>query len=1763
MLFQGTHFLVESGGKNIGQVTIKTLTAMKTPFLSHYSITLTLAILLSGPRVQAAEVLHLDIARSNLNVVVTWTNIGAALETSFLLTGGWNELTGAVSPRVFAPTNLASFFRLRATNTPVSFDFRYVAPTFNTSIGDPFGCGCVSPENPNTLGAVGGAQDNGMGSVLLQTGELTQDAVALEIPGRGFNWRLEMRYRSGMSYDGPAGQGWDFNYNRRLAVETNGNVLCINGLGRVDRYTRNANGTFTSPAGFYTQLATNVAGTFIEKDRHGTTNFYSAPNSLGIAKLTRISDRNTNQMTFQYNSASQLTNVIETLGRSISYSYDSSGRLTNVMDFTGRALRFTYNSTGDLASVTSPVVTGTPNGNDFPSGKTTLYTYSSGFADPRFNHNLLSVTAPKEAAVSGPARLLAQYDTNPASTNAGRLVSLQLGGTNATGVAAGGTISYTYDHFGAVFFTDYFTPVFQTTVTNRNGNVTEYRFNQLGNVVRQVQFTRGIRAGDPAGYTNFFIYNQDGEMIAQTNAEQSSVQYVYDETNPNRLARGNLLQTVRHAGSRGGAQGQIVVANTYETNFNFVATSADGRSNTMTFKYDLRGNRTNVMHRLSTIVEDFAYNAFGQMTNHTLPDNGSGSRRRDVMTFYSSGAQAGYLQQSIIDSGGFKLTNSYSYNLAGNLTSSTDAKGSNTTFTVNSLNQVVRTLSRAVATTNGLVRYQVSYFYDANNSLIRTDTQNVDDGGNIVSSLPSFTTTNVYDILDATLSMAQQVTTNHYVTTEYRYDADGNRTLTRSGVATSGLQTNNVVGTSYDERDLVYQEILAPNDPDQSTTQMDYDGDGSLVRKSQGIESSPRITTFAYDGHDRQVALTNAMGNVTTTHYDANGNRVSTRVDGELVDVPGDTGNVRLSEVVFTYDVEDRQIKTDAAFFDPATQTDIGTGHAITSIAYSGTSQAITNIDANSNAFITRYDTANRLLITTDAKSNTVTYAYDVNNNVIRTTEVDLSDLGSPSQTIQTTNTYDSLDRLIQTVDKIGNTNRVAYDSRNNRVLTTDGRGNVTRYAYDGLNRLTATTHYLTSNGLGSGTPAGTIITSQSFDDNSRLTGQTDDNTNTTTYVYDALNRMTQTVFPDGTTNSAAFDVHHNQTTATDANGSVVNVTHDLGNRPIAKSITRGSGILGTTSETNQYDGVCRVVSAADDDSIVTRSYDSLSHILRETQQILPGGAAQTVAFTYDSEGDRLACLYPGGRIVNSLYDRLNRLQTVTNSTGLIAHYDYVGPFRVERRDYGNGTRMLMDYDAIRRLTNKVHSVISTGTNIESRSYVWDAADNQTQVNDRLAPALDSKSYSYDSVNRLIQSVTAIVGPTNSYSLDGVGNRLSVTSGTNVGTYFMNSAVPPADFQMNQYSTTPFGGRTNDANGNLTIAASEYFMYDYRNQLVAAFHFDGIGFTQTFAAKYDCLGRRIEKSGAGTTNRYCYAGWQEIEEQNNTNATVATYVWGNDIDELLTMDRGGQRRFFHDDSLGSIRKVTDNTGAILEQYRYDDYGQPTFLNVAGTVIPSTQITNATLFTGRRYDVETGLYYYRTRQLDPLAGRFTSRDTIGVWGDEGNLGNAYSYVGNRPTSEVDPTGEHTDTCEPNCPPNKPQGPGQSFSKDRQAQDGKKKIVLETVFYLASYYHDYEYISYHIKSEDKNGWGNWKPSSALSSFSANWTYTTWSRKTGNIKLQGQSSFNISGSELSGVVYPTTTGSEPELRFYNSEFVRNSVTLTATRSGGSSGISVSVSW
>ena len=127
----------------------------------------------------------------------------------------------------------------------------------------------------------------------------------------------------------------------------------------------------------------------------------------------------------------------------------------------------------------------------------------------------------------------------------------------------------------------------------------------------------------------------------------------------------------------------------------------------------------------------------------------------------------------------------------------------------------------------------------------------------------------------------------------------------------------------------------------------------------------------------------------------------------------------------------------------------------------------------------------------------------------------------------------------------------------------------------------------LTDDGTGDGAPVGTITTTRTWDDSSRLTSRTDDNGNTTSYDYDALDRLITIDLADGTQRSHIHDVHDNRTITTDANGTVVTQTHDRLDRLVGRTIAPASGVLGTTTESFAYDGLSRLVLATDDDSTV------------------------------------------------------------------------------------------------------------------------------------------------------------------------------------------------------------------------------------------------------------------------------------------------------------------------------------------------------------------------------------------------------------------------------------------------------------------------------------------------------------------------------------------------------------------------------------------------
>ncbi len=203
-----------------------------------------------------------------------------------------------------------------------------------------------------------------------------------------------------------------------------------------------------------------------------------------------------------------------------------------------------------------------------------------------------------------------------------------------------------------------------------------------------------------------------------------------------------------------------------------------------------------------------------------------------------------------------------------------------------------------------------------------------------------------------------------------------------------------------------------------------------------------------------------------------------------------------------------------------------------------------------------------------------------------------------------------------------------------------------------------------------------------------------------------------------------------------------------------------------------------------------------------------------------------------------------------------------------------------------------------------------------------------------------------------------------------------------------------------DANGNLVTKTDKAtgdvttYTWDSLDRLIQITFPD----TTTATYAYDAFGRRIEKNVNGTVTRYLYDGWDILAEFDGTGTLLAKYSHGPYVDHPLVMERAGQTYYFHAGQDGSISHVTDASGAVVNEYIYDAFGNR--ISVTETV------SNPYGFTAREYDSESGLYFYRARYYDPKAGRFISSDPIGFAGGDSNL---YAYVFNDPANLVDPSG----------------------------------------------------------------------------------------------------------------------------------------------------------
>jgi RHS repeat-associated protein len=710
---------------------------------------------------------------------------------------------------------------------------------------------------------------------------------------------------------------------------------------------------------------------------------------------------------------------------------------------------------------------------------------------------------------------------------------------------------------------------------------------------------------------------------------------------------------------------------------------------------------------------------------------------------------------------------------------------------------------------------------------------------------------------------------------------------------------------------------------------------------------------------------------------------------------------------------------------------------------------------------------------------------------------------GVPARVYYAAAYYDALGRVTATVDVGTNggaawTRQAAVPARSDTVLVTsttynaagwaqdvtDPRGIVTRTQYDNLGQVVKTIEAYTD---GVPTASTNKTTEYTYDgDGHVLIVQADEPGGAyqqTQYVYcvtraagsavDSNDILAAVRYPDPTTGAASAAQQETRTvnalgettTYTDRNGSVHAYTYDAMGRVIADAITTlGAGVDGSVRRIETaYDSqgnasLLTSYDAAVGGNIVNqvlRTYNGLGQLAADYQS--HSGAVDTattpsVRYAYTemaggANNSRLVSMtYPNGRVLtynynSGLNDSISRLSSISDSSGVLEAYSYLGLATVVRRAHpqtdidltyiaqtgeptGDAGDKYTGLDRFGRVVDQRWLDTATGSATDEFQYGYDADGNVLYKANLVNPGLSELYHAngafggYDDLNQLtgfargqlsdsngdgVTDTVTTPSSSQSWTLDALGNWPSVITDGTTQTRSTN--------QQNQLTSVGGVALTYDADGNQTGDQNgNTLVYDAWGRLVQVK--DGSG-NVIAGYGYDALGRRVVEAVNGTTTDvYFSAQWQALEDRVGGQAKVQ-YTWspvGTDTLVLRDRDVGGtgltERLWVQQDVHGNITALISGSGQVVERYLYSPYGAVLVRGADWSPLAGSAYDWRYLFQGGRYEWATGLYNFRARDFSPSLGVWLRPDPLGFGGGDTNL---YRYVGGNPATYGDPSG----------------------------------------------------------------------------------------------------------------------------------------------------------
>lgn len=796
----------------------------------------------------------------------------------------------------------------------------------------------------------------------------------------------------------------------------------------------------------------------------------------------------------------------------------------------------------------------------------------------------------------------------------------------------------------------------------------------------------------------------------------------------------------------------------------------------------------------------------------------------------------------------------------------------------------------------------------------------------------------------------------------------GNVTSVHTWLNTSNSFLN--VGNTFDDTG----DVLSTTDANGNKTSFAYGCSNAFVNQvtmpSTGVA---HITSVAYDCNTGLLStLTDQNGNLTKYFYDSmfrsteidypdGGQRTASYPSLVETDTKTKMDSTRFISAIALKDGYGRTTQIQEVTPDCSTNIKVDTSYDALGRVANVSNPYCLNTDSTYGITSSQYDALGHVTAVTEQDGSIVTTQYDqlaaVSSNA--TCSISADEAGNQRQTC-----FDGMGRIIE-VDEPGDpastglahpsVTLYAYDALNN-LLQVSQHGNTSdttqwrtrQFAYDSLSRLiTATTPESGTicYGILSG---GTCI--NGYDGNGNLLNKTDARGTTSSYTYDALNRMTHAAYSNGDNSDI---LHYDETSSW---GSALSNT-------VGRLTTM---YRGNTGAVFNYDAMGRTI-----EELVCTPHNC-------------GTSNYDIRAQYDLAGNMVFLHYPSTHEATYHYNSANRLDQA-QLTGWNGGQPDGGVYTYltvsDTNFYPNGVpktwTLANSMTESTVLNNRLQLREKIITNPSMGTFADHVFSYGTQNNGNILSASDqlngsrTQSFTYDSLSRLATAAEGRWGL--SFVYDPWGNRLQ--QNVTAGSAGMSQLTVNGNNQVNGYRY--------DTSGNLLNDGFHAYAYDAHNRITTV--------DSSVFYTYNATGNRARKdyvSGA-PSNEYVYFNGQVIAEMiNTTTEDWDDYIFANGRriaktasyeDRILiqgTNSSAGQSTGFtlggiawlpyavqNGDRLMLRQKANAGQGGVIINFRDGTSTRNVLRDTDGQLLNS--------------DGMTGFFHYRRADLSAYAGKTIS------------------------------------------------------------------------------------------------------------------------------------------------------------------------------------------